>query len=106
MIKKAILVIISLSFCACANNPQAVDPSINPADRHFWLPPDAEDFEKRRLRLIHFDKITKEIETLFLNLETTVPGETNMREGTKDSILEIESLEANRTNQIANEQKR
>lgn len=106
MIKKAILVIISLSFCACANNPQAVDPSINPADRHFWLPPDAEDFEKRRLRLIHFDGITKEIETLFLNLETIVPRETNMREGTKDSISEIESLEANRTNQITNEQKR
>ena len=34
------------------------------------------------------------------------PRETNMREGTKNFISEIGSLESNRTDQIANEQKR
>ena len=55
MIKKIILIIISLSFYACTINPQTVDRSINPAERHVWLPLDEEDLLKRRLRQIHFD---------------------------------------------------
>ena len=105
MIKKTTL-IISLLFYACAINPQTIDPSINSADRHIWLPADEEDLEKRRIRQTHFDGITKEIEILFLNLETIVPRETNVRERTKGFISEIGSLESNRNDQITNEQKR
>ena len=106
MIKKTVLIIVSLSFYACGINPQTIDPSINPAERHVWLPLDEEDLDKRRLRQIHFDGITKEIETLFLNLETIVFRETNMRIETKDFISDIETIESNRTDQIANEQER
>ena len=55
MIKKTVLIIVSLSFYACGINPQTIDPSINPAERHVWLPLDEEDLDKRRLRQIHFD---------------------------------------------------
>jgi len=106
MIKKTASIIISLAFYACVINPQTIDPSINLADRHIWLPADEEGLEKRRLRQIRLDGITKEIESLFLNLETIVPKETNMREGTKEFISGIESMESKRTDQITNEQKR
>ena len=106
MIKKITLIIASLTFCACAINPQSIDPSINPEERHIWLPADEGELEKRRLRQTHFDGIAKEIETLFLNLETTVPRETDIREGINDFISEIGSLESNRTDQITNEKKR
>jgi len=106
MIKKNTLLIISFSFFACSINSQTIDSSINPADRHLWLPKNENDLEKRRLRQTHLDGVAKEIETLFSNLETIVPKENNMRQGTKDFIAEIKSLDSNRTNQIANEKKR
>jgi len=108
MIKKFILAIASFIFCACTvgQGGKAIDPSINLADRHIWIPKDDEDLEKRRLRQARFDGIAKEIETLFFMLETTVPRENIMRETTKDFIPKIKSLESNITEQITNEQKR
>ena len=80
MLKKIIFTITAIELCACSIGPhvKTIDPSINPADRHIWIQEDDEDIEKRRLRQVHLDGITKEIETLFINLENLAPEENNM----------------------------
>ena len=52
MIKKITLIIISFSFYACAINPQTIDPSINPAEQHLWLPADGEAIENTISQLV------------------------------------------------------
>ena len=106
MIKKNTLLFLSLLFFACTFNSKAIDPSINLADRHVWLPADEEDIEKRRLLQIHLDNIAKEVETLFLNIENIDPKELDMRDKTNDIISEVVSLKSGRSNQIQNESKR
>lgn len=108
MIKKFIFSIALLSLCACAMGPQkqVIDPSINPADRHIWVPADEEDLENRRLRQAELDGIANEIETLFLRFETVISSESNLRESTKDFIPEIGSFASDVSAQIEKERKR
>ena len=106
MTKNITLIIISLFLYSCVLNPQRIDSSINPADRHTWVPKDSDDFEKRRLTQTQLDGITKKIETLFLNLEMATPKESNMRGSAKDVISKIEIMESDRSNQIIDEKKR
>ena len=106
MTKKIILIIISLFLYSCGLNPQRINSSINPADRHIWVPKDSGDLEKRRLVQTNLDGITKEIETLFFNLEMVTPKELNVRESAKGVISKIEAMESDRSNQIINEKNR
>ncbi len=59
--------IILLSLCACATGPQSnvVAATINPADRHVWLPADEEELENRHIHLAELDRIAVDIENLF-----------------------------------------
>jgi len=106
MIKNITLIIVSLFLYSCGLNSQRIDASINPADRHIWVPKDSDDFEKQRLIQTHLDGITKEIETLFFNLEMITPIEANVRESAKGVISKIEAMKSDRNNQISNEKKR
>ena len=89
MIKNITLIIVSLFLYSCGLNSQRIDASINPADRHIWVPKDSGDLEKRRLVQTNLDGITKEIETLFFNLEMVTPKELNVRESAKGVISKI-----------------
>ena len=100
MIKKYLLIIVALLIQGCIFNSHSVDPLLNPADRHIWLPPDEEDFEKRRLNQSYLDSITKDIENIFLNLEVTLPIENDIRSGARDLFSDIDSLEEKTNVQI------
>ena len=65
--------------CSIGPQAQTIDTSINMADRDVWVPADAEDLEQRRIRQAQFDGIEKEIEDLFLRLETTGSKEAAIR---------------------------
>jgi len=81
-------------------------PRLNPADRHVWLPADAEELENPRSRQVELDRIAFDIENLFLRFETLIPSESNLSEATRGFIPEISSLYSGISDQISNEQKR
>lgn len=108
MIKKYVLIISVFFLFGCSIGPQVqtIDTSINLADRDVWVPADAEDLEQRRIRQAQFDGIEKEIEDLFLRLETTGSKEAAIRGETKDFIPQIGTLEATMVGMIADERNR
>ena len=97
--------IILLSLCACATGPQSnvVAATINPADRHVWLPADEEELGNWRIHQVELDRIAFDIENLFLRFETVIPSESNLREATRDFIPEIGSLDSDISGQISDE---
>ena len=108
MIKKYILIIAVLFYFGCTIGPQGqtLDTSINPTDRDIWVPADAEDLEQRRIRQAHFDGIEKDIEDLFLQLETIASKETDVRGETKEFIPKIGSLDSAITGMVNDERNR
>ena len=81
MIKKLILIFfVSFLFgCSVSSQSQSNNSSINPAERHIWIPADEIELEQRRILQARFDAIEKEIEALFLRLDVLGSDEINMR---------------------------
>jgi TolA-binding protein len=57
--------------------------SANPNEMHIWEPPDAETLVKRRENQEHLDKITSEIERIFINHASLVKQETTIDDLTR-----------------------
>ena len=63
--------------------------SANPAEMHTWDPPDAETLAKRRENQEHLDKLTSEIERLFVNQSSLDQQGATMDELTRKTDAKI-----------------
>ena len=108
MIKKLFFIffVSFLSGCSVTPQTQSINSSINTADRHIWIPADDNELEQRRILQAKFDKIEKEIESLFLSLDVLGPGEINMRGRTKKITTDIESMDTTVSAMIKQEESR
>ncbi len=95
-----------MSGCLVSPQSQSINSSINTADRHIWIPADDNELEQRRILQAKFDKIEKEIESLFLSLDVLDSGEINMRGGIKKTTPDIDSMDTTVSGMIKFEESR
>ena len=108
MIKKFILVFLLLFVFACSFNQKSENTgsSINPADRHIWIPSDEDELENRRVLQLRFNEIESEIEALFLKIESLNSNEINMRKGAKKILPDIVAMDSTISIMITKEKDR
>ncbi len=77
--------------------------SANPTEMHAWDPPDAETLAKRRENQEHLDKLTSEIERLFINHASLDQQGATMDDLTRKTDAKIRRSEKEFTDQIGKE---
>jgi TolA-binding protein len=77
--------------------------SANPDEMHVWEPPDAETLNKRREKQGYLDKITSEIERIFINHASLVKQESTMDDLIRKTDEKIQRSDKEFSNQINKE---
>ncbi|MFT4579083.1 MAG: TolA-binding protein [Nitrospinales bacterium] len=77
--------------------------SANPTEMHTWDPPDAETLAKRRENQEHLDKLTSEIERLFINHASLDQQGVTMDDLTRKTDAKIHKSQKDFTDQIGKE---
>jgi TolA-binding protein len=103
---RVIIVLIFLLFLAACGGylpPAPSNWSANPTEMHVWDPPDAETLAKRRENQEHLDKLTNEIERLFINQSSLDQQGVTMDDLTRKTDAKIRRSEKDFTDQIDKE---
>jgi TolA-binding protein len=77
--------------------------SANPNEMNAWDPPDTETLAKRRENQVHLDKITSEIERIFINHASLVKKESAMHDLTRQTDEKIRRSDKEFSDQINKE---
>lgn len=101
----SLILIFSIFLTACGGYlPSAPSNwSANPTEMHAWDPPDAETLAKRRVNQEHLDKLTNEIERLFINQSSLDQQGATMEDLTHKTDAKIRRSEKDFGDQIGKE---
>ena len=100
-----IILIFSIFLISCGGYlPSAPSNwSANPNEMIAWEPPDAETLAKRRENQVHLDKITSEIERIFINHASLVKQESSIDDLTRQTDEKIRRSDKEFSDQINKE---
>jgi tetratricopeptide (TPR) repeat protein len=105
IIPTTLILIYSIFLISCGGYlPSAPSNwSANPNEMYAWEPPDAETLAKRRENQGHLDKITSEIEKIFINHASLVKQESTMDDLTRQTYEKIRRSDKEFSDQINKE---